>query len=382
MKSNTKDLTRKAICDRTKRVVIKVGSSVITTERGINLDIINHLSDEISGLKAEGRDILLVSSGAIASGIKKMGLKKRLSSLSEHQAIAAIGQGGLIQIYEEAFAQYRQHVAQILLTRDDLANRHRYLNARNTLFTLLKWGVIPIINENDTVAVEEIRFGDNDQIAALITGMIEADLLILLTEIDGLYDKDPRSHPDAHRLPLIEKIDVDIKKMANAIPSRLGRGGMASKIQVIKDITGLGIPVFVANGKEPLILRKIFSGEDVGTLFLPQPIRSPIRKHWIASLKPKGEVVIDAGAVRALVYDGKSLLPSGIKSVKGTFQVGDPVCCVDENNRWMGIGLVNYTSSDLKKIKGLNTSKIAKVLGFKDYDEVIHRDNLFVMKPD
>lgn len=377
-----KDLARKAICDRTKRLVIKVGSSVITAERGINLNIINHLSNEISLLKEEGRDVLLVSSGAIASGMKKMRLKRHLTSLPEQQAIAAIGQGGLIQAYEEKFAQYRQRVAQILLTRDDLANRHRYLNARNTLFTLLKWGVIPIINENDTVAVEEIRFGDNDQIAALVTGMMEADLLILLTDIDGLYDKDPRSHPDAHRLPLIEKIDAGIKKLANGIPSRLGRGGMASKIQIIKDVTELGIPVFVANGKEPLILRKIFSGEDVGTLFLPQPTRFPIRKHWIASLKPKGEVMIDAGAVRALIYEGKSLLPSGIKLVKGTFQVGDPVCCVDENNCWMGIGLVNYTSSDLKKIKGLNTSEISEVLGFKDYDEVIHRDNLFVIKPD
>jgi glutamate 5-kinase len=302
--------------------------------------------------------------------------------LPEQQAIAAIGQGGLIQAYEEIFAQYRQRVAQILLTRDDLADRYRYLNARNTLFTLLKWGVIPIINENDTVAVEEIRFGDNDQIAALITGMIEADLLILLTDIDGLYDRDPRSHPDAQRLPLIEKIDTDIKQLANAIPSRLGRGGMASKIQIIKDITGLGIPVFVSNGKEPLILRKILSGEDVGTLFLPQPSRFPIRKHWISSLKPKGELMIDAGAVRALIHDGKSLLPSGIKSVKGTFQIGDPVCCVDDDNRWIGTGLINYTSSDVEKIKGLNTSEIARVLGFKDYDEIIHRDNLFVIKPD
>ncbi len=377
-----KKLTRKAICDRTKRVVIKIGSSVITTEEGINLTAINHLSDEISGLKAGGREVLLVSSGAIASGMKKMRLKRRLTSLPEQQAIAAIGQGGLIQAYEEIFAQYRQRVAQILLTRDDLADRYRYLNARNTLFTLLKWGVIPIINENDTVAVEEIRFGDNDQIAALITGMIEADLLILLTDIDGLYDRDPRSHPDAQRLPLIEKIDADIKQLANAIPSRLGRGGMASKIQIIKDITGLGIPVFVANGKEPLILRRILSGEDVGTLFLPQPSRFPIRKHWISSLKPKGELMIDAGAVRALIHDGKSLLPSGIKSVKGTFQIGDPVCCVDEDNRWMGTGLINYSSSDVEKIKGLNTSEIARVLGFKDYDEVIHRDNLFVIKPD
>jgi len=377
-----KKLTRKAICDRTKRVVIKIGSSVITTEEGINLTAINHLSDEISGLKAGGREVLLVSSGAIASGMKKMRLKRRLTSLPEQQAIAAIGQGGLIQAYEEIFAQYRQRVAQILLTRDDLADRYRYLNARNTLFTLLKWGVIPIINENDTVAVEEIRFGDNDQIAALITGMIEADLLILLTDIDGLYDRDPRSHPDAQRLPLIEKIDADIKQLANAIPSRLGRGGMASKIQIIKDITGLGIPVFVANGKEPLILRRILSGEDVGTLFLPQPSRFPIRKHWISSLKPKGELMIDAGAVRALIHDGKSLLPSGIKSVKGTFQIGDPVCCVDEDNHWMGTGLINYSSSDVEKIKGLNTSEIARVLGFKDYDEVIHRDNLFVIKPD
>ncbi|MCD6254722.1 MAG: glutamate 5-kinase [Deltaproteobacteria bacterium] len=375
-------LTRKAICDRAKRIVIKVGSSVITAEGGVNLNVIDGLSDEISFLKAGGREVVLISSGAIASGIKKMGIKRRLASLSEQQAAAAIGQGGLIQAYEEGFAKYGQHVAQILITRDDLANRYRYLNARNTLFTLLRWGVIPIINENDTVAVEEIQFGDNDKIAALITGIVEADLLILLTDIDGLYDKDPRIHPDAHHLPLVERIDQKIKKLANSIPGRFGRGGMASKIQIIKDVTRLGIPVFIANGREPLILHKIFSGENVGTLFLPQSTHFPIRKHWISSLKPKGELVIDAGAVKALVYNRKSLLPSGIKLVRGVFQVGDPVCCVDENRRLIGIGLVNYASSDIEKIKGLKTSEISRVLGFKNYDEVIHRDNLYVIEPD
>ncbi|HDD45457.1 MAG TPA: glutamate 5-kinase [Candidatus Desulfofervidus auxilii] len=370
---------RKSLCKRVRRLVIKVGSSVITTQSGLNVKVIEQLVTQIAKLHNQGKEVILVSSGAIAAGMRKMGLKQRPVSLPQQQALAAIGQSDLIRIYEEAFAIYNLKVAQVLLTRDGLVDRHRYLNARHTFFSLLHWGIVPIVNENDTVAVEEIKFGDNDFLAGFITAMLEADLLILLTDMNGLYNHDPRFYPEAKRLPIIEKIDKKIEALGKTTPSFLGRGGIASKIKVAKDITAVGIPVFIAKGDKPGILNAILEGEDVGTLFLPQKTQR-LRKHWLASLPAKGELVIDEGAIKAIKQNGKSLLPSGIKKVKGQFFAGDPVYCVGEKGERIAIGLVNYNSTEVEKIKGLNTKDIIKVLGYKGYDEVIHRDNLCVLE--
>ena len=371
---------RKSICENAHRIVIKVGSSVITTAEGLNLPIITQLAAQIASLRQKGKEIILVSSGAIAAGKRKMKFKQGHFSLPQYQALAAIGQGDLIQCYERAFAVYNQPIAQVLLTRDGLIQRHRYLNARHTFLALLRWGVIPIVNENDTVAVEEIKFGDNDFLAGLITAMLETDLLILLTDINGLYQQDPRIHPEARRLPIVEKIDAFIEALGASPPNKLGRGGIASKIQVAKEMTALGIPVIMARGKDPEVLCSIFRGEEIGTLFIAQKTHLRVRKHWLASLPPKGKIVIDSGAEKALRYGGKSLLPPGIKSVDGQFSPGDPVCCTNEQGEKIAIGLVNYSSWEVEKIKGLKTKEIEKVLGHKGYEEVIHRDNLCILE--
>jgi glutamate 5-kinase len=369
---------RQSFCKQAHRIVVKVGSSVVTTSEGLNLDTIHALAAQIAALRQQGKEIILVSSGAIAAGMRKLGLKQRPLSLPQQQALAAIGQGDLIRSYEEVFAKYSQKVAQILLTRDGLAQRYRYLNARNTLFALFRWGVIPIINENDTVAVEEIKFGDNDTLAGLITAMTEADLLILLTDIDGLCDRDPRIHPEAKCLRIVEEFTEEIETLGKAAPNKVGRGGIASKIKVAKKMTSLGIPVIIANGLKKDVLLRIFAGEEVGTFFVPQgPKRT--RKHWLSSLPPKGKLVLDAGAVRAILSHGKSLLPSGIVRVEGKFFAGDPVVCVDEKGKEIAIGLINYDAKEVEKIKGLNTKEIEGQLGYKGYDEVIHRDNLCLL---
>lgn len=322
----------------------------------------------------------MVSSGAMASGIKKIGLSKRPDEIPKRQAVAAVGQAGLIMEYEKAFARYNKKVAQILLTSDDLVNRKRYLNARNTLCTLLSWKVIPIINENDTVVVEEIKFGDNDNLSAMITLLMDADILINLTDIDGLYTKDPRKNQDAELISVVTTIKKDIEKYASDIPGALGTGGMLSKIIAAKKVTAAGIPMLIARGEKPDILIKLFSGEEHGTFFIPKKEKLANRKCWIAfTLKPKGIIGIDDGAAAAILKRGKSLLPSGIVKVEGEFSVGAAVEFRRENNdEILGTGLVNYSSSDIRKIMGLKSSKIKDYLGYKPYDEVIHRDNLAI----
>lgn len=383
MKANTETVirdTRLTALKGVRRIVAKVGSAVLTTADGLNRQIIENLSAELSRFKRDGFEIVLVSSGAIASGLRKVGLLARPKSIPEKQAVAAVGQSSLILAYEEAFGHYGEKVAQILLTREDLSHRKRYLNARNTIFTLLNWGIIPIVNENDTVAVEEIKFGDNDILAALIANLVEADLLICLTDIDCLYDSDPRSNPRARRLPLVDRITDEIEKMASDIPGAVGRGGMLSKVRAARAVSAQGIPTIIASGNVPNILEKVFAGEDCGTLFLPRGRRMASRKYWIAfTLKPKGFLVVDDGAKKAIAVNGKSLLPSGITEVKGHFDVGAPVQCVDQAGRAFAAGLVNYASGDIDKIKGSKTQEIVTVLGHKDYDEVIHRDNLVVL---
>jgi len=371
---------RKICFEDAKRIVVKVGSGVLTEDNGLNLKALRSISRQICQLADRGLEIILVSSGAMASGIKKIGLSKRPEEIPKRQAVAAVGQAGLIMEYEKSFARYNKKVAQILLTGDDLVNRKRYLNARNTLCTLLSWQVIPIINENDTVVVEEIKFGDNDNLAAMITLLMDADILINLTDIDGLYTSDPRKNQDAELISVVTTIKKDIEKYASDIPGPLGTGGMLSKIKAAKKVTAAGIPMLIARGEKHDILIKLFAGKEHGTFFIPKKEKLANRKCWIAfTLKPKGIIMIDDGAAVAILKIGKSLLPSGIVRVDGEFSVGAAVeFRRKSNDEILGTGLVNYCASDIRKIMGLKSGKIKKHLGYKSYDEVIHRDNLAI----
>ena len=287
---------RKKCIKGAKRIVIKVGSNVLTEENGLNLSSIRSISSQICSLISGGMEVLLVSSGAMASGIRKVGLPKRPDEIPRRQAVAAVGQAGLIMAYEKAFERHKIKVAQILLTNEDLASRQRYLNARNTLNTLLAWQIVPIINENDTVMTEEIQFGDNDTLAASITLLMDADLLVNLTDIDGLYNKDPRAHDDAVMIPVVSMIDKQVERIASAIPGALGRGGMQSKIKAAKRLNTAGVPMIIANGLRHGILKKLFAGKDHGTFFIPRNEKLASRKRWIGfNLKPQGAVFLDDG---------------------------------------------------------------------------------------
>ncbi|RLB33649.1 MAG: glutamate 5-kinase [Deltaproteobacteria bacterium] len=378
-KVNNKGLSRKQLLKGIKRAVIKVGSGVLAGRDGLNRKVINDLTEDICGLRKKGIEIVLVSSGAIASGLKKLGLSKRPESISHKQAVAAIGQSSLMLAYERAFARHNQKVAQILITRDDFNHRGRYLNARNTIFTLLSWKIVPIINENDTVVVDEIKFGDNDNLSAMVTNLMEAQVLINLTDLDGLYDRDPRIHKDARLIKVVEKVNREILRYASSIPGFLGTGGMASKITAAQKVALSGIPAIIANGSKRGILKALFQGKEEGTIFLPQDSNLCSRKRWIAFTKaPRGKIVVDRGAEKAIVERGKSLLPSGIKQVVGNFSVGDSVVVLNEDNHELAVGLVNYYSEEVRKIMGLKTTQIEAKLGSKHEDEVIHRDNLAI----
>lgn len=362
-----------------QRVVIKVGSNVLTARSSLNLYTIDSISRQICVLLDKGLEVLLVSSGAMAAGLRKMGMDRRPDEIPKRQAIAALGQSGLINAYEEAFGRCGKRVAQILLTSEDLTSRKRYLNARNTLYTLLHWKVVPIINENDTIMVEEIKLGDNDNLAAVITLLMDADFLINLTDIDGLYTKDPRTHVDAQLIPEVTSFKKEIETFATNIPGALGRGGMSSKIKAAKKVTAAGIPMIIAKGDKPDILLELFEGHARGTYFAPRKKKLASRKCWIAyTLTPKGVLVVDTGAARALVESGKSLLPSGIVDVEGEFGVGAAVAFRNQQGDQLGVGLVNYGAADVRLIKGLKTGQIKNQLGAKPYDEVIHRDNLVI----
>jgi glutamate 5-kinase len=375
-----KDIRKKTF-EKTRRIVVKVGSSILASiERGLHHEVFSQLAREISELKRQGYEIVLVSSGAIAAGMEKLGYKTRPQSVTQKQATAAVGQSRLMNIYESCFSRHQQMVAQILLTHDDLSHRRRFLNARNTLLTLLGLGIIPIINENDTVVVDEIKVGDNDNLSALVTNLIEADLLIILTNIDGLCDGDPRLNPNARCIPLVEDIDVDMGKIAGGTKSTMSVGGMVSKIQAAKKASRFGIPTVIASGTRKEVLHQILRGKEIGTLILPKATTLSSRKHWIAfNLNPKGDIIVDDGAKRALVQRGKSLLPSGVVKVRGEFDRGDSVSCLGPRGKEFARGLVNYSISELERIKGLKTEQIEKVLGYKYSDEVIHRDDLVVL---
>jgi glutamate 5-kinase len=371
--------SRSELLKPVKRVVVKAGSGILTTKAGLNRRAINGLTIDICALREKGIEVILVSSGAIASGLKKVGLTRRPESISQQQAVAAIGQSSLMMAYEKAFGRHGQKVAQILITRDDLNHRGRYLNARNTVFTLLAWKIVPIINENDTVVVDEIKFGDNDNLSAMVTNMTESQLLVNLTDIDGLFHKDPRTNRDARLIRVVERVDREVMRYASSIPGFLGTGGMASKIRAAQKVALGGTPTIIANGLKPGILKKIFMGQEVGTLFMPQEVALRGRKHWIVFTKsPKGEIIIDRGAEKALLKGGKSLLPSGIEEVRGRFSLGDSVVLLNEHNQELAVGMVNYHSGDIKKIMGLKSTEIESRLGYKHDDEVIHRDNLVI----
>jgi len=362
-----------------RRIVVKVGSNVLTAADGLNLDIVASLSSQISTLIDRGLEVLFVSSGAMASGMRKLGLAHRPEEIPKRQAIAAVGQSGLMNAYEKSFGGYGKKVAQILLTGEDLNNRRRYLNARNTLNTLLEWQVVPIINENDTVMVEEIKLGDNDNLAAMITLLMDADFMINLTDIDGLYTKDPRTEPDAEMIPAVSVFKKEIENYASHIPGALGRGGMLSKIKAAKKVNGAGIPMIIANGKRPDVLIRLFSGEAIGTYFEPRKKKMNSRKCWIAyTLTPKGTLIVDNGAEKALREGGKSLLPIGISRVIGEFREGAAVAIENQKGDPIGVGLVNYGAGDIRAIMGLQTDQVAGKLGDKPYDEVVHRDNLAI----
>jgi glutamate 5-kinase len=364
-----------------KKILIKVGSAVLTNADGLDLKIVDALVTEMSEMVHKGYSIVLVTSGAIASGKQRMQITGKLKSMPEKQAAAAIGQGRLMRVYSKSFEKNGLNVAQILLTLSDLTDRQRFLNIRNTLSTLMEWNVIPIINENDTVAVDEIKFGENDNLAAMIANIIEADLFINLTNTAGLFDCNPAEFKKAKFIPLVCEFTDELEAIATAETSSVGSGGMKSKVLAAKKVTAIGIPCVIAPGKQKNVLHDVVSGKEIGTLFLPLADRLNSKKYWIAfTLRPRGKLVIDDGARKALLEKGKSLLPSGVIDVEGDFVTGDPVSCVDNEGLAIAKGLVNYGSDEIRKIRGLKTFQITQVLGHKDYDEIIHRDNLAITR--
>lgn len=378
------EFNRKDFFSGVKRVVIKVGSSILTDSSGSILDFrFGEIASQIFKIREKGIEIIIVSSGAIASGMKKLNINKRPIEIHLKQAMAACGQSSLIQSYEDSFSSYGIQVAQILLTHDGLSDRKRFLNARKTINKLLEMQIVPVVNENDTVAVEEIMFGDNDNLAALVTSLSEADLLVLLTDIEGFYDKDPKKHNDAKFISFISEIDGEVERIAGKSSGLTTVGGMRTKIQAVKKASDFGVPSIIASGIRENILINIFDGDEDGTFFLPSKGKLSARKHWIAyNLKSTGQIVVDEGAKKAITINGKSILPSGIKEVRGDFEIGDPITCIDENGMEIAKGITSYSSDEIKKISGARTSDVEKILGYKYSDEVIHRDDLAVILSD
>ncbi|MDD2372387.1 MAG: glutamate 5-kinase [Syntrophomonadaceae bacterium] len=364
-----------------RRVVVKIGTSTLTYSNGqLNLHRIERLVRELADLHNRGMEVLLVSSGAIGVGASRMGYKKIPRTMPEKQALAAIGQGALVQLYEKLFSEYNKTVAQVLLTRGDLDERLRYLNATNALLAILDLGVIPIINENDTVVVEEIKFGDNDTLSALVAGIVDADLLIILSDVDGLYDSDPRVNRNASLHTEVDEITAMMEESSKNRGSSFSSGGMLTKLKAARICMAAGIPMIIANSDGENVIRQIMDGKEIGTLFIPREEKLQARKKWIAfGTLPQGQVLVDAGAEVALLQKGKSLLPSGVIAVEGDFDRGTVVAVVAvDDKREIARGMVNYSSDEIRLIAGKKSSEIEKVLQDKDYDEVIHRNNLWV----
>lgn len=367
---------------RVRRAVVKIGSSILSGPEGIDRARLRSLAEEICGLHDRGVHIVVVSSGAVAAGMARLQMKERPKTVPQRQAAAAVGQIDLMALYEEFFAAFSKQVAQILLTHDDLANRGRYLNARHTIETLFNAGVVPVANENDTVVIDELRnFGDNDNLSALIAGLVEADLLVLLSDVAGLYTRDPRAHADAELVAVVDDADRAAGQYPMDGRGPLGTGGMASKVGAAKKAAAAGIPTIIADGLHPGVLPGVFDPQQAtGTLILPKGDRLGRRKHWIAyTLKPNGSIIVDQGAYEAITQRGRSLLPKGLKAIEGKFGPGDCVRCVDPNGHEFARGLVNYSAAELEKIKGLHSAGIEDVLGYKLTEEVIHRNDLVLI---
>lgn len=391
MKKNEREI-RKEILKNLKRVVIKIGSSVISDSskeglaRGLSHAAIRRIVEQIKRIVESGRQVVLVSSGAIMAGRSRLNLQRENLTVPEKQACAAIGQSSLMRAYEKHFEKAGLRVAQILLDHFDLADRKRYLNAENTIDTLLGHGVIPVINENDTVSVDEIKIGDNDTLAATVACLVDSQLLIILSDVEGLYTRDPGAKPlkpsleTPKLIPWVSKITPDLERLAGKSNSSLTVGGMYTKVLAAKKTMSFGVPSLVVNGLEPKSLQQVFVGESAGTLFWSGKTKIKNRKHWIAhTLKPVGRITIDAGAKRAIVKRGKSLLPAGVVKVEGGFEFGNSVRVLDENQVEFARGLVNYNFRDLDQIKGMKTPAVRKLLGTGFYDEVIHRNDLVVL---
>ncbi|MBN1345987.1 MAG: glutamate 5-kinase [Phycisphaerae bacterium] len=368
---------RRQLVLKARKIVIKIGTNVLTDPRGeLDRRLIHSLARQIARLHEKGLRVTVVSSGSIGAGMGVMGLARRPTSLPHLQAAASVGQPALLRLFEEGFRKHKLHAAQMLLTRSDFEDRVRYLNIRNTIAALHELSAIPIINENDTVAVDEIRYGDNDIIAALTANLIRADLLVILTVVDGLMDAAGK------RLDCVQRVDKEISALARATKSSLGSGGMASKLQAIRRVTEAGDYAVIANGRMRGVLTRLMAGQKVGTLFMTAPNKVSSRKRWIGwSVRPRGAIVVDEGAALALRRGGKSLLAIGVTAIKGQFERGDVVRVHDAKGTEFARGLSNYGVADLSRIKGMRSNQFASVLGEKTYDEVIHRDNLVITEP-
>lgn len=366
---------------RVKLCVVKLGSAILTNDgQGLDSAAIRQWVEQIVVLRQSGVQIVLVSSGAVAEGMKRLGMSKRPHAIHEQQAAAAVGQMGLVQAYESCFSKHGIHTAQILLTHDDLSNRTRYLNARSSIRTLLDMGVVPVVNENDTVAIDEIRLGDNDTLAALVANLIEADLLVILTDQQGMYDSDPRLNPDAGLLDVVAADDSSLDEMAGESAGNFGRGGMATKVAAARLAARSGTATVIAPGRNDQVLVKLFNNEQVGTMFLPGTQQLDARKRWlIGHLQTCGSLVLDDGAVRVLRDSGRSLLAVGIKEVEGEFQRGDLVSIMSSSGDGIARGLVNYSAEDVGKIMGQSSDRIEALLGYVDEEEVVHRDNMVLL---
>ena len=364
-----------------RRLVVKVGSSLVTNGgRGIDHAAVGRWAEEIAQLRGTGKEIALVSSGAIAEGMQRLGWAERPVAMHELQAAAAVGQMGLVQAYEAAFSRFGLHTAQILLTHEDLADRRRYLNARSTLLTLIGLGVIPVINENDTVTTDEIRLGDNDTLGALVTNLIEADVLVLLTDQPGLYSSDPRRYAAATLLSHARAGDPALEVMAGGAGSQLGRGGMLTKVLAAKRAARSGASTVIADGREERVLTRLAAGEALGTQLVAETMTLAARKQWLADhVRTAGRLTLDAGAARALTRDGKSLLPIGVIACDGNFERGEIVGCIDPDGREIARGLINYSASETLRILKKPSSEISAILGYVDEPELIHRNNLVLL---
>lgn len=371
----------KSLVHDAKVIVVKVGSSLVTNNgNGLDQAAIAGWASQIAALAGQGKQVVLVSSGAVAEGMQRLGWKKRPTAVNELQAAAAVGQMGLVQMYESCFSQHQLHTAQVLLTHDDLADRKRYLNARSTLRTLLDMNVIPIINENDTVVTDEIRFGDNDTLGSLVANLIEADTLVILTDQQGLYSADPRKNPDARFIQHAMAGDAALEQMAGGAGSSVGTGGMLTKILAAKRAARSGAHTVIASGREKNVLVRLSAGEAIGTHLETTQMKTAARKQWLADhLRMTGKLVLDDGAVKVLKTDGKSLLPIGVVAVEGYFERGDVVACVDAGGQEIARGLVNYSASEAARIMRKPSHEIEAVLGYIDEVELIHRDNLVLL---